>query len=272
MLYWAPIYSIHLMTPGGDMPNTNIETKPSTPSKPIWQRLLPLAIIVVALAAFFLLGGPKYVSFSALREHKDALAMFVENNFLTAILGFILVYAVLTAISVPGAWVLSLLGGFLFGVFFGGGAIVIGATLGATGIFLAARYAIGDFLKRKTSGNYMKKFEKGLKENELSYLFILRLIPIFPFFVVNFAPALFDVKVRNYVLSTFFGIMPGSFVYASVGQGLETVLAEGGKESLSGIMLQPKILLPIVGLIALSLLPILYKKFFAKPSTSNAQA
>jgi len=251
---------------------TETETNSSKPSKPLWQRLLPLAIIAAALGAFFLLGGPKYISLSSLRDHKDTLAGFVENNFVTAILGFTLAYAVLTAISVPGAWVLSLLGGFLFGTFVGGGAIVIGATIGATAIFLAARYAIGDFLKRKTSGNYMKKFEKGLKENELSYLFILRLIPIFPFFVVNFAPALFNVKVRNYVLSTFFGIMPGSFVYASVGQGLETILAEGGKESLSGIMLQPKILIPICGLIALSVLPILYKKFFGKPGPSKAEA
>jgi len=241
-------------------------------SKPLWQRLLPVAVIVVALTAFFLLGGPKYVSFSALREHKDTLAGFVESNYALAIFGFILAYAVLVGISFPGAWVLSLLGGFLFGTFVGGGAIVIGATLGATAIFLAARYAIGDFLKRKTKGNYIKKFEKGLKENELSYLFILRLIPAFPFFVVNFAPALFDVKVRNYVLSTFFGIMPGSFVYASVGQGLETILAEGGKESLSGVMFQPKILLPICGLVALSVLPILYKKFFGKPGASSAQA
>lgn len=241
-------------------------------SKPLWQRLLPVAVIVVALTAFFLLGGPKYVSFSALREHKDTLAGFVESNYALAIFSFILAYAVLVGISFPGAWVLSLLGGFLFGTFVGGGAIVIGATLGATAIFLAARYAIGDFLKRKTKGNYIKKFEKGLKENELSYLFILRLIPAFPFFVVNFAPALFDVKVRNYVLSTFFGIMPGSFVYASVGQGLETILAEGGKESLSGVMFQPKILLPICGLVALSVLPILYKKFFGKPGASSAQA
>ncbi len=248
------------------------ETKSPKQSKPIWQRLLPLAIIAVALAAFFLFGGPEYVSFSALREHKDTLAGFVESNYVVAIFGFIAAYAVLTAISFPGAWILSLLGGFLFGTFIGGGAIVVGATIGATGIFLAARYAIGDFLKRKTKGSYMKKFEKGLQENELSYLFILRLIPAFPFFVVNFAPALFDVKVRNYVLSTFFGIMPGSFVYASVGQGLETILAEGGKESLSGIMLQPKILLPICGLIALSVLPILYKKFFGKPGASRADA
>lgn len=252
------------------MPENN--TDASETRKPLWQRLLPLAIIAVALAAFFLLGGPKYVSFSALREHKDSLAGFVESNFLVAIIGFIAAYAILTAISFPGAWVLSLLGGFLFGTFLGGSAIVVGATIGATAIFLAARYAIGDFLKKKTKGNYMKKFEKGLKENELSYLFILRLIPAFPFFVVNFAPALFDVKVRNYVLSTFFGIMPGSFVYASVGQGLETILAEGGKESLSGIMLQPKILLPICGLIALSVLPILYKKFFGKPGAPEAEA
>lgn len=238
-------------------------------AKPLWQRLLPIGVIIAALVVFFALGGPEYISLDALRDHKDSLSRFVKANFLVAIGAFILIYAVLTAISIPGAWVMSLLGGFLFGTLVGGGAIVVGATIGATCLFLAARYAIGDFLKAKTQGSYIKKFEEGLKENELSYLFILRLIPAFPFFVVNFVPALFDVKVRNYVLSTFFGIMPGSFVYASVGQGLETILADGGEASLSGLMFQPKVIFPILGLIALSLLPVFYKKFFGKTKKAN---
>lgn len=233
--------------------------------KPFWKRLLPVGLIAAALALFFALGGPQYVSLESLRENREALSALVSDNFLLVFFGFIALYAILVGISFPGASFLSIFGGFLFGTLLGGSAIVIGATLGATAIFLAARYALGDMLTRK-AGPYMKKFEAGLKKNELSYLFILRLIPAFPFFIVNIVPALFDVKLRNYVLTTFFGIIPGSFVYASVGAGVGAVFDAGGDVQLSGLMLQPKILGPILGLIALSLLPVIYKKFKGSPS------
>ena len=227
------------------------------------KRFAPLAIILIALTAFFALGGPKYVNIDTLRDNREALAGFVDGNFIMAIAGFIALYAVLVGISFPGASILSVFGGFLFGTLTGGFAIVTGATIGATLIFLAARYAIGDALTQK-AGPYMQKFEAGLKENEFSYMFILRLIPLFPFFIVNIVPALFDVKLRNYVITTFFGIMPGSLVYASVGAGVGAVFDAGEDVKLSGLMTQPKILLPIVGLIVLSLIPIAYKKFKAK--------
>ena len=229
------------------------------------KRFLPIGIILIALAAFFALGGPKYISLESLKENRALLTGFVGNNLVISVFGFITLYAVLTAISFPGASFLSIFGGFLFGTVLGGSAIVIGATIGATGIFLAARYALGDSLSKK-AGPYMQKFEEGLKKNELSYLFILRLIPAFPFFIVNIVPALFDVKLRNYVLSTCLGIIPGCFVYASVGAGAGAVLDQGGELQLGGLMTQPKILLPIAGLITLSLLPIIYKKFFKKES------
>ena len=233
--------------------------------KSIVKRFLPLGIIALALAAFFALGGPDYINLDSLRDNRDVLAGFVSDHFVASVLGFILVYAVLTAISVPGASFLSIFGGFMFGTLVGGSAIVVGATIGAVGIFLAARYAIGDALSKK-AGPYMKKFEKGLKENEFSYLFILRLIPAFPFFVVNIVPALFDVKLRNYALTTFLGIIPGCFVYASVGAGIGAIFDQGGEVDLGGLMTQPKILLPILGLITLSLLPIIYKKIKKSPA------
>lgn len=234
-------------------------------SKPLWKRLLPLAIIAAALAAFFALGGPDYVSMDSLRDNREFLSGLVADNFVLVLLGFIATYAILVAISFPGASFLSIFGGFLFGALVGGFGIVVGATLGATGIFLAARYAFGDALSKK-AGPYMKKFEKGLKENELSYLFILRLIPAFPFFIVNIVPALFDVKLRNYMLSTFFGIIPGALVYASVGAGIGAIFDAGGEAKLGGLMLQPKVILPILGLITLSLIPIIYKKIKDTPA------
>ena len=233
--------------------------------KPLWQRLLPVAVIGLALAAFFALGGPDYVSIDALRDNRDALAALVADNFVLVFLGFIALYAVLVGISFPGAGLLSIFGGFLFGTLTGTLGIVVGATLGATAIFLAARYALGDALRAK-AGPYMAKFEDGLRENELSYLFILRLVPLFPFFIVNIVPALFGVRLRNYVLSTLFGIVPGSLVYASVGAGIGAVFDAGEDVELSGLMLQPKVILPIVGLIALSLVPVLYKRLRATPA------
>ena len=234
-------------------------------AKPLWKRLLPLGVIGVALALFFALGGPDYVSIDALRDNRDVLAALVADNFALVFLGFIALYALLVGISFPGAGLLSIFGGFLFGTLTGTLGIVVGATLGATAIFLAARYALGDALRAK-AGPYMAKFEDGLRENELSYLFILRLVPLFPFFIVNIVPALFGVRLRNYVLSTLFGIVPGSLVYASVGAGIGAVFDAGEDVELSGLMLQPKVILPIVGLIALSLVPVLYKRLRATPA------
>lgn len=230
--------------------------------KSVVKRFAPMALVLLALAAFFALGGPKYVNIDTLRDNREALATFVDGNLVMAIAGFIALYAVLVGISFPGASILSVFGGFLFGTLTGGFAIVTGATIGATLIFLAARYAIGDALSKK-AGPYMQKFEAGLKENEFSYMFILRLIPLFPFFIVNIVPALFNVKLRNYVITTFLGIIPGSFVYASVGAGVGAVFDAGDDVKLSGLMTQPQILGPIIGLIVLALIPIGYKKFQA---------
>ena len=232
-----------------------MENKPS-----ILKRFLPLGVIALALAAFFALGGPDYISLDSLKENRKVLAAFVQDNFLLTLLGFIALYALLVGISVPGAGFLSIFGGFLFGTFTGAFGIVIGATIGACIIFLVARLAVGRNLTEKM-GPYMKKFETGLKENELSYLFILRLVPIFPFFVVNVVPALFNVKFRNYALSTFFGIIPGAIVFASIGDGASAIFEKGEELSLSGVMFEPRVLFPIIGLICLSLIPIAYKKF-----------
>lgn len=227
--------------------------------KSLAKRLAPLGLIAAALALFFALGGPDYVNLETLKDNRELLSGFVKDNLVLTLAGFITLYAVLVGISFPGASFLSIFGGFMFGTLLGGAGIVIGATIGAAGIFLAARYAIGDALSKK-AGPYMKKFETGLKENELSYLFILRLIPAFPFFIVNIVPALFDVKLRNYIISTFFGIIPGALVYASIGDGIGAVFDAGEDVKLSGLMTQPRILAPIVGLIVLALIPVIYKK------------
>ena len=227
------------------------------------KRFLPLAIIVTALTAFFVLGGPKYISLDSLRDNQEFLKAFVADNYILAVVGFVVIYATLVAISVPGAGFLSIFAGFLFGLTTGVPAVIIAATIGATTLFLVVRSAFGSGLAAK-AGPYMEKFEKGLKENELSYLFILRLVPIFPFFIVNIVPPLFDVKLRNYVLTTILGIIPGSLVYVSVGNGIGDALSAGQDVPLSGLMFRPAVILPIIGLILLSMIPVVYKSFSKK--------
>lgn len=235
------------------------EIKKSSP-KNLGKRLLPLGVIGISLAAFFALGGPEYVNAETLKQNRVYLAGLVENNFILVFAGFIALYALLVGISFPGAGLLSIFGGFMFGTLTGTLGIIIGATIGACIIYMAVKMALGDSMAEKM-GPYMAKFEKGLKENELSYLFILRFVPIFPFFVVNVVPALFNVKFRNYVVSTFFGIIPGSLVYASIGDGASALFEKGEDLHLAGVMTEPRVLFPIIGLMCLSAVPILYKKF-----------
>ncbi|NNE57429.1 MAG: TVP38/TMEM64 family protein [Hellea sp.] len=232
-------------------------------SKNTLKRLLPIGVIAAGLIGFFALGGPDYISLESLKENREYLAGLVDNNFLIAFLGFIALYMVLVGISFPGAGLLSIFGGFLFGTLTGAAGILIGATLGACIIFWAVKLALGDSMAQKM-GPYMQKFEAGLKQNELSYLFVLRLIPIFPFFVVNVVPALFDVKFRNYFIATLFGIIPGAIVFASIGDGASAIFEKGEDLSLKGVMLEPRVLLPIIGLITLSLIPVFYNKYKAK--------
>ena len=133
-----------------------------------------------------------------------------------------------------------------------------GATAGATIVFLIARSALGETLRAK-AGPRIRRMEEGFRADALSYLLVLRLIPLFPFWLVNIVPAFLGVPVRTYVLGTFIGIIPGSFVYASVGNGLGAVFEAGGTPDL-GIIFEPAILLPIVGLAVLALLPVAYRK------------
>lgn len=236
-------------------------TKQTT--NPAWKRLTPVFVVIVLLGTFFAFGGQKYVSLDALRDNQDVLKAFVADNYVIAVAGFAFIYAALVAISFPGAGFLSIFAGFLFGIVTGTLAVVVGATIGATIIFLIARFAFKDFFRSK-AGPFIEKFENGLKENEISYLFIVRLIPIFPFFIVNIVPALFDVKVRNYALTTLFGIIPGSLVYVSVGNGIGAALGAGEDVPLKGLMFRPEVIGPIIGLILLSLIPVAYKKYKTK--------
>ena len=232
-------------------------------NKSLLGRLMPVLIIGVALALFFGLGLQKYFSLDSLRENREQLLAWRDQNFWFALGIFTVVYTGAVAISFPGSSILTIFGGFLFGLWAGTGAVLIGASIGATIIFLVAKNFAGDLLKNKASG-FVKKMEQGFREDELSYMFLLRLVPAFPFWAVNIASGLIGVSTRNYLIGTLLGIIPGTFVYVSIGNGVGAAFEAGEDVQLSGVLTQPAILLPIVGLVVLALIPILYKKLSSK--------
>jgi len=221
-------------------------------------RVVPLVLLAVGLAAFFVFDLHQYVSLDALKTHRETLQSWVVNyGVLTAAI-FMLVYALAVAFSVPGAVFITIAGGFMFGPYLGTVYVVVGATIGAVGVFLAAKYALGDVLRAR-AGPAIKRMEAGFRENEMSYLLILRLVPLFPFWLVNLVPAFLGVSLRTYTIGTLLGIIPGAFVYALVGDGAGAVLDAGGDLNL-GIIFEPRFLAPIIGLAVLACIPIVYKK------------
>jgi uncharacterized membrane protein YdjX (TVP38/TMEM64 family) len=232
-------------------------------SSPV-KRFAPLALLVLAIALVFAFDLDRFVSFQSLSENREMLLGFVERNAFLAPLLFVLVYAGVVALSIPGGAVLTIAGGFLFGTWFGTILVLIGATLGATLVFLIARTALGDALRDK-AGPRIKKMEQGFREDAFNYLLVLRLIPIFPFWLVNIVPAFLGVPLTTYIAATFLGIIPGSFVYASVGNGLGAVFDAGGTPDL-GIIFRAEIILPIVGLALLAALPVAYRRFKGRPA------
>ncbi len=223
-----------------------------------YKRLLPLVLLGGGIAAFFALGLDRYLTFEQLREHRETLTAFVDTMPVASVAIFVLVYTVAVALSVPGAAILTLTGGFLFGIWEGTAAVVVGATAGATALFLAARFVLGDVLRAK-AGPWLAKMEAGFNEDALSYLLVLRLIPAFPFFIVNLVPAFLGVSLRTFVIATFLGIIPGTFVFASIGAGLGSIFDSMQEFSLKGA-LTPQVITALVGLALLSLLPVAYKK------------
>lgn len=222
-------------------------------------RLLPFALILSgAVAGWFLLGD--YLSFDTLSANREALLAFRDSHYVTMVAAYMVIYILIVAFSLPGASIATLTGGFLFGLFPGVLFVLLSATIGATIIFLAARLGFGSTLSARmdTSSGLVRRISDGIHENELSMLFLIRLVPVVPFFVANLLPALVGVSLHRYVFTTFFGIMPGTAVYTWVGAGLGEVFARGETPNLS-IIFEPAILGPILGLCALAALPILIK-------------
>jgi len=223
---------------------------------------LVLIAVVAAVGAFAL---REHLGFDALRDNREALIAFRDNNFALTVAGFMAAYVLIVGFSLPGASIATLTGGFLFGTLFGAVLNVTSATIGATAIFLAARMGLGNRLRARmeASEGTVARIRTGLDENQWSMLFFIRLVPAVPFFLANLIPAFLGVPVSRFVISTFFGIIPGTLVFTSVGAGLGEVFARGETPDL-GIIFEPHILFPILGLCALSLLPVAIKALTGK--------
>lgn len=232
--------------------------------KPAWLGYLPLAVILtVAIIGFFTLR--EYLSFETLRDNREALIAFRDAHYVLTVTIFIAAYILIVAFSLPGAGIATITGGFLFGTFFGVLFNVTSATIGAVLIFMAARMGLGERLKARmdASEGMVRKIKEGIDQNQWSMLFFIRLVPAVPFFVANLIPAFLGVLLHRFVISTFLGIIPGSLVYTSVGAGLGAVFARGETPNF-GIIFEPHILFPILGLCVLSLLPIIIKAVTGK--------
>jgi uncharacterized membrane protein YdjX (TVP38/TMEM64 family) len=226
------------------------------PGRGLWLKAGLLALFIGVVVAFFAFGGQHYLTLDAIKANRDALLRFTEAHFAGALLIAFFIYAGAVAFSLPGALILSLAMGFVFGRWIGTVMVVAAATVGATIVFLAARYIFAD-AARKRLGTLGQKINAGFTENAFNYMLFLRLVPAFPFFLVNLAPAFTSIPLRTFVLATFIGIIPGTFVFVNLGETL------GRIDSLQGLVSwETFIAFALLGVVAL--VPVVIRKMRSK--------
>ncbi|MDE2229449.1 MAG: TVP38/TMEM64 family protein [Alphaproteobacteria bacterium] len=221
------------------------------------KRLLPVIVLAGLAIAFFASGLNRYLTWAALHDNDLALHAFVGRHPILAPVAFVVAYALVIALSVPGGAVMTVSGGFLFGLWFGALLTIIGATSGAIIVFLLARFVVSD-LVRQRAGPLLKRMADGFARNAFSYLLFLRLVPLFPFWAVNLVPAFAGIGVSTFAVATLIGIIPGTLAYASIGSDLGAYFAANAGVPL-GQVFSPKMLALRIGLAAIALLPIIVK-------------
>lgn len=229
------------------------------------KKYLPLITLLVIMTIAYLSGIHELLTYESLKEHRDTLKQYVHSYPYFAPILYITAYTLSTALSIPGGAILSIFGGFLFPQPYSTLFVVIGATIGATMIFLIAKTAFGETLKEK-AGEKLQKMQSGFQENAASYLLFLRLVPLFPFWLVNLAPAFFGVALFTFIWTTFIGIIPGAFVFTQAGVGLDAIFESGESFSIDTIFNnQIKIALVALGIFAL--LPVVIKRIYQKSAS-----
>lgn len=264
------------MTQAKPLPQTSEQPSEPRPAKPMWQRLAPAVVIVALMAIAWSLGLQRFLTLQAIAENRMALADYTSSHWLVALLIFMAVYTAAVALSFPGASVLTILGGLLFGAWVGGSATVVAATIGAVLIFEIAKSAFGEGMARK-AGPWLSRIKDGFSEDAFNYLLFLRLVPAFPFWLVNIAPALANVRLRTFTLATALGIIPGTFAFSFIGAGLDSLItaqakvhdacvAEKGAESCPfelsvSSLVTKELILAFVALGVVALIPVAIKKW-----------
>jgi len=221
-------------------------------------RFIPLLIIGVAILLAVKFNVLHYLNYTSLKQYHTQLVLYVDQYIWRAILLFCLAYIAVTVISFPGATMFSLLAGFLFGSIIGTLLVVISATIGATLLVIAVRLAFGESVAAKI-GSKIKFMEKNLKHNVFFYLLSLRLLPIVPFWLINLAAGVLDIKLRDFILTTFIGIIPGAFVYVNIGTSLTTIFANNTNDFKLNSLVSPQILIALTLLAILSVIPVVIK-------------
>lgn len=238
------------------------------------KKWVPLAAILGVLGLAWSMGWFEYFSLSSIIMHREILSSFVADNLLLGLVAFLAIYAGLVAISFPGASLLTILAGFLFGGLIGGVTTVFAATLGATLIFLIARSSFGEVMEKKASG-FVKKLADGFHENAFEYLLTIRLTPLFPFWVMNIVPAILNMRLIPYVVATFIGIIPGTLAFSYIGAGLDSVIeaqekanpgcgAAGTCEIELSALITSDLIIAMLALAFISILPLGIKKWKAR--------
>jgi uncharacterized membrane protein YdjX (TVP38/TMEM64 family) len=250
-----------------------------TNTTPLWRRLAGPLVLLVMLALGYAGGLHHYLTLTSIAEHRAALATYTSDHLALSLLVFVAIYTMAVAVSFPGASILTILAGLLFGWLAGGMAAIIAATIGATIVFQIAKSSFGDVLAKK-AGPFLSKISAGFADDAFNYLLFLRLVPAFPFWLVNIAPALANVKLRTFVTTTFIGIIPGTFAFAFVGAGLDSIItgqqaahsqciaqksiAECPYELSVSSLITPQLLLAFAALGVVALIPVALKKWKAR--------
>lgn len=235
-----------------------MKSSTSPPRRPVLRHVPFAAILIAAGVGAFAFRD--FLTFEALARHRVTLIGWRDAHYLWASLGFVASYSAIVAFSVPGATIATLAGGFLFGMFPGAFYNILAASIGAVVVFLAARAGLGAEVSARIAAGEgaAARLQAGLRDNQWSVLLMMRLVPVVPFFVANLIPAFAGIRLWPFALTTFLGIIPGGLVVTSVGAGLGDVFARGETPDL-GVIFTAPVLGPLLGLAALSALPMVFK-------------
>lgn len=232
------------------------------------KHLLPLALLIAGLLALWAFGLRRDLSWSSLSLHQAELSALVAAHPINAGVAYVVVYAVTVACSLPEGALVTLAGGLMFGTVLGGTLAITGASIGAVILFLAARYAYAEVVARRAAP-FMARLRPGIERDGFLYLLALRLVPLFPFWLLNLVAAACGMRLLPFALATVLGIIPGTFVYAWIGAGLAGILQGGGTPDFAAIF-SPHILLPLLALATLTMLPVGWRAFKARGARARA--